>query len=87
MITIYTIEEYLSILRKGKGRREQRIARVDADLHGVLGVDQLQEHVQELSLISRSRHDVPAVIVVIVHLEFWPSMQRGLFKCHQVSEI
>lgn len=51
--------DYLSIIRKCKSSSQKRVASIDSNLHGVLGIDQLQKHVQELALIRRCRHYIP----------------------------
>jgi hypothetical protein len=49
-----------AVLREGERRGEEGVAGVDADLHGLLGADELDEHVQELPLVGGGRHQVPA---------------------------
>jgi hypothetical protein len=46
----------------GDGERggEQGVSGVDADLHGLLGADELEQHVEELPLVRRRGHQVPA---------------------------
>lgn len=49
----------LSVVRKSKSGGQERVAGVDANLHGVLSIDEFEEHVQELSFIGGCCHDVP----------------------------
>ena len=53
---------YLSVIGKSKGSGEERVAGVNTDLHGVLGIDELEEHVQELPFIGRGSHQVPVFV-------------------------
>ena len=43
---------YLSVVGKSEGGGEEGVAGVNADFHGVLGVDEFEQHVQELPFIS-----------------------------------
>lgn len=54
-------------MRESKGGGEEGVAGVDTDLHGVLGVDQLQQHVQELTFICWCSHDVPENSAFIIN--------------------
>lgn len=49
-----------AVVGDGEGGGEEGVAGVDADLHGLLGADELQQQVQELPLVRRRRHQVPA---------------------------
>ncbi|OAY67529.1 hypothetical protein ACMD2_22750 [Ananas comosus] len=52
------------VVLAGEGGGEEGVAGVDADLHRLLGVDQLQQHVQELALVGRRGHDIPALTLL-----------------------
>ena len=56
---------HLAVVGDSEGGGEEGVTRVDADLHGVLGVDELQQHVQELSFVGRRRHYVPEISIQI----------------------
>ena len=49
-----------AVFGDGEGGGEEGVAGVDADLHGLLGADELEEHVEELALVGGGRHQVPA---------------------------
>ena len=49
----------LSVVGESKGGGQKGVAGVDADLHGVLGINELEKQVQELPFICRRCHDVP----------------------------
>jgi hypothetical protein len=48
-----------AVLGDGERGGEEGVAGVDADLHGLLGADELEQHVEELPLVRRRRHQVP----------------------------
>lgn len=58
-----------AVVGDGEGGGEEGVAGVDADLHGLLGADELEQQVQELPLISRRRHQVPARTTSIPPIE------------------
>eukprot|EP01018_Ginkgo_biloba_P011394 Gb_39885 [translate_table: standard] len=51
----------LSIFRQGKGSAEKRISCVYTNLHGVLGIYEFKQEIQELAFIRRGGHNVPWV--------------------------
>lgn len=52
MIEVEGLIVDLSIIRNGKGCGKEGVASEDPNLHGVLGIDELEKHVQELAFIS-----------------------------------
>ncbi|TVU06290.1 hypothetical protein EJB05_49495, partial [Eragrostis curvula] len=50
----------LAVVGQGERCGEQRVTRVDANLDGVLGAGQLDQHPQQLRLVRRRRHEPPA---------------------------
>jgi hypothetical protein len=57
-----------AVLGDGERGGEQGVSGVDADLHGLLGADELEQHVEELPLVRRRGHQVPAASRRKAHL-------------------
>jgi hypothetical protein len=69
----------------GDGERggEQGVSGVDADLHGLLGADELEQHVEELPLVRRRGHQVPAAQAAQSASSLRPDPRRTEGRCYE----